>query len=217
MDYFKKLAFRNRMVAAFPWWADFKEHIKFTKHARKWHKKGFKPPFPCMLKRAIIKTEAEKFNASVLVETGTFLGDTPWFFRKHFRKIFSIEVHPSFARAATKRFAGWPNIKILEGDSSARLPEIVPAVDGRCVYWLDGHYSAGMTGRSDHDCPIWGELSAIIGKTPAPFIILIDDARCFDSDPSYPPMSELEKFTREKLPGCIFRVETDIIRIYPSV
>ncbi|MEI6676820.1 MAG: hypothetical protein WCO57_16745 [Verrucomicrobiota bacterium] len=216
MDYFKKLALRNLAIAACPWWADFKENLKFVRHARKWRRQGFKPPFPCLLKRTIIKTEAEKFDASVLVETGTFLGDTPWFFRKLFRKIFSIEVHPGFALAAATRFSRWPHIQILEGDSAARLPEIVSAVDGRCVYWLDGHYSAGTTGRSDCDCPIWGELASIIGKNRSPFIILIDDARCFGTDPSYPSLADLQKFACERLPGCAFFVENDIIRIHPA-
>ena len=215
MDYFKKLALRNLTIAIFPWWAEFKENIKFVKYAREWRQQGFRPPFPCLLKRTIIKTEADRFSATVLVETGTFLGDTPWFFRRQFKKIFSIELQPRFAHAAAQRFLHWPHIKIIEGDSATKLAEITPSIDGRCVFWLDGHYSSGTTGRGQNDCPVWGEFDAIIGKVKHPYLILIDDARCFGTSPGYPKLEEIESFVRTKLPDYTFRVENDIIRIIP--
>ncbi len=215
MPSFARISFYNKCKALFPSLAEFDENIKLLKHLRKWRRDGWQTPLPSLMKRVMIKAEAQRIGATTLVETGTYTGDTVWFFRKDLKQIFSIEIHPDLARLARVRFASWPSVKIVEGDSATKLAEIVPEVNGPCVFWLDGHYSAGITGRGSKDCPIWGEFDAIIGKMKYPFIILIDDARCFGTDADYPPLTEVDAFVRERLPGYSMRVENDIIRITP--
>jgi hypothetical protein len=215
MNSFGKIARRNRFMAWFPWWWDFKEEIKLLREGRKWRRRGWFVPLPGLLKRAIIKTEARQFGAKVLVETGTYLGDTLWFFRNEFAQMYSIEVQPDLARLARERFANRPGIKIVEGDSAECLQRIVPEITEPCVYWLDGHYSAGLTGRGSSDCPIWGEFKAIVSAGKAPALILIDDARCFGVDKDYPSLAELRQFMTQHLPHCQLTVANDIIRIGP--
>lgn len=149
------------------------------------------------------------------METGTFRGDTIWYFRNRFQRIFSIEVQPQLAALAAERFVRLRHIEIIEGDSATRLAEVVAKIDGPVMFWLDGHYSAGITGRGASDCPIWGELDAIVGKLRHPFLILIDDARCFGVDDGYPSLEELRAFTARTLPGYGMRVENDMIWIQP--
>jgi hypothetical protein len=81
------------------------------------------------------------------------------------------------------------HIEALRGDSSRVLVGVVPSIDSKALYWLDGHYSAGITGFGESHCPIMAELAAIYGFARAPFVIVIDDARCFGTDPAYPTLS----------------------------
>ncbi len=212
----RKIERANRQAALFPAWNDFNERLKLFKYAKRWQKTGWSLPLPDLMKRAILSKIATDHGAEVFVETGTFRGDTPWCFRNDFRKIFSIEVQPQLAELAANRFSKHLHIEIVEGDSAKKLAEIIPRIDGPVLFWLDGHYSAGITGRGENDCPIWGELAAINGKLAHPFVIVVDDARCFGVDEGYPTLDELRAYVSEKLPSHRMSVENDLIRITPA-
>src|SRR5690349_7703826 len=216
MSTFRRIARRNKLAAWFPGWFDFKEELKMLREARRWRRDGWKAPLPGLIKRAIIKSEARAFGATTLVETGTYMGDTLWFFRHEFEEMYSIEVQPELARLARERFARWKGVHIIEGDSASCLAQVVPKIRGRAAYWLDGHYSAGITGRGAKDCPIWGELDAIVKHKQAPTLLLIDDARCFGTERDYPSKSELQEYINRELPGHDMTVSNDIIRIAPT-
>ena len=47
-------------------------------------------PPPNELKRAILNSYREKYSLNTLVETGTFFGETVEFFKKSFKKLYSI-------------------------------------------------------------------------------------------------------------------------------
>lgn len=211
----RKIARASRRAALFPRWSDFTERLKLLKHARRWQRDGIHLPLPDLLKRAILKSAARDFGARILVETGTFRGDTVWYFRNQFQRIVSIEVQPQLAALAADRFASLSHIEIIEGDSASKLAAVVPTLDAPVMFWLDGHYSAGITGRGASDCPIWGELDAIAGKLRHPFLILIDDARCFGVDDGYPSLAELRDFATRHLPDHGMRVENDMIWLFP--
>ena len=212
----RKIERANRRAALFPAWNDFSERLKLLKYAKLWQKNGWNLPLPDVLKRSIIKRIAQDHGIEVFVETGTFRGDTPWCFRNDYRRIFSIEVQPQLAKLAAKRFFGHPHIEIVEGDSAKKLEEIIPRIDGPVLFWLDGHYSAGITGRGENDCPIWGELASINEELDHPFVIIVDDARCFGVDAGYPTLDELQAYVSEKLPSHRISVENDLIRIAPD-
>jgi len=88
------------------------------------------------------------------------------------------------------------HINILKGDSGKILNEIMPKINEPALIWLDGHYSGGITGKSDINCPIYSELGAIF-STPNDNVILIDDANCFDGTNDYPTYENLEKFLKK--------------------
>jgi len=212
-----KIRRANRMAALFPALNDFSERLKLLKYAKRWQKGGWALPLPDLMKRAILKQAAEDAGARIFIETGTFRGDTPWYFRNAFSKIFSIEVQPQLAELASERFKDLSHIRIVEGDSAKKLAEIVQEIDAPVLFWLDGHYSAGITGRGENDCPIWDEMNAIIGKVPHPFSIFIDDARSFNGSGGYPTLDELRDFVESGLPGHGMTVENDLIRITPCL
>jgi len=208
-----KYSIRNFFIGLFPWPFELAENAKLFFHASKWRKNGFNVPLPNILKRSILLRELLAHKADVFVETGTFLGDTPWFLRKRVSKIITLEVHPPLAELATKRFRNSKNIKVIPGDSGSILAEIAASLEGKVLFWLDGHYSRGITGMSFEECPIFRELDAIRLGCKADWLILIDDARDFGAYPEYPSISQLSEYFRKYNIAVEINVENDIIRV----
>lgn len=211
------IGLRNRLHAAFPETCDKLESVrKMLQFRRTLLAAGFTYPLPPFVKRAILKRAALDHSLRALVETGTQYGDTPWFFRGEMDEIWTVELSPDLAHLARRRFERFPTINVVEGDSAVQLGEIVPRLRHPVLFWLDGHYSAGLTARGASDCPIYDELLCVFGKCKQRWVVLIDDARCFGSEKDYPSLSELEKFVESALPGAVFSTEHDMIKIVPS-
>ena len=47
----------------------------------------------------------------------------------------------------------------MQGTSEVQLPKILDRLDGAVSFWLDGHFSAGVTFQGDQDTPIREELA----------------------------------------------------------
>jgi len=125
----------------------------------------------------------ERRAPRVFVETGTFRGDCAAREAAWFRHVFTIELDPELAEAARKRFADEPNVEVIEGDSGEVLPFLIarPELQEPALFYLDGHWSGGITarGRLDEDgCPLLREMEAL-GHRSFADIIVIDDARLF--------------------------------------
>ena len=132
-----------------------------------------------------------------------------------FKRLYSIELGKELCAKAQKRFKSLKHIQILQGDSADELPKITKLLTERSLFWLDGHFSAGITAQGDKDTPIFSELNTIIDANDLEHIILIDDARCFVGKNDYPKLSELEKFVNSKRSNLSITVENDIIQIFP--
>ena len=84
------------------------------------------------------------------------------------------------------------------------------------IFWLDGHYSGGITARIEKYSPIEEELQTLRHYRESAPLILIDDARGFLGEHGYPTLEELEARTKIDFPGYHFSVDEDIIRIVPE-
>ena len=93
-------------------------------------------------KRQIINLYREKYSCKSFVETGTFLGDTVWFFKEFFDELYSIELSYELAERAKKRFEDCANVNIIEGNSAIVLQQIIDKFNCPVFFWLDGHYSS---------------------------------------------------------------------------
>lgn len=206
-----KLRIRNRVLNVLPFIGDLKESIALGIFYRNWRRNGMPIPAPQPVKRAMLTGEAKRIGAETFVETGTFTADTVWFMKDTFGKIFSIEVEPTLAEIATTRFSKYPHIRIVLGDSAETLPAIMPEISGPALFWLDGHYSAGITGRGSKDCPIYEELAAIAAHPPSRFSIVIDDLRYFGTDPAYPSFEEISQHINGLFPSLKITTEVDMI------
>jgi hypothetical protein len=210
------LFFRNLTHRWFPNVAGALEDWRKTKlYRRHIMKHGFLMPLPPFIKRSIILRYALDHHCKTLVETGTQYGDTPYLFRDKFDTIYTIELSSSLAAMARKRFRPFSHIEVIEGDSGQKLAELLPRLRSKVLFWLDGHYSAGLTARGSKDCPIYAELHSIASLCKVPFVVLIDDARCFGHDKDYPSLTDLEAFVQSALPSHYMGVNNDIIHLIP--
>jgi hypothetical protein len=140
------------------------------------------------------------------------MGDMVEAQKKRFKKIFSIELGVELFNKAVLRFKNDKNVVILQGDSGKVLPEVLSNIEEPAIFWLDGHYSAGITAKGDKECPIFEELDAIFGSNKLNHILLIDDARCFNGEGDYPTVEELTEYIKSKNEEYQVEVKHDIIR-----
>ena len=182
-----------------------------------WDRDGRPTPPPHEIKQQAVLDLAHRAHTHTLIETGTFYGEMIEAMRRHFRRLYSIEIQPELATKAQQRFAKYPHITVLQGDSATALAQVVKTLSEPCLFWLDGHYSGGVTGRGVLDSPIAQELSTIFAHPVRDHVVLIDDARCFNGTEGYPTLEELRSLVKQERPEWAFEVKDDIIRCGPAV
>lgn len=133
----------------------------------------------------LIRQLATEFAIENFVETGTAYGGTALWASEHFKKVFTIEYCQEIYEQTVGKFGHITNIKFLQGDSRTEVTKIVQQLDGASFFWLDAHWSGGITYGENDECPLLEELS-IINKSSFENFILIDDARLFTSPPMPP-------------------------------
>lgn len=187
----------------------------FKKEHAAWIATGSFPPVSHLSKQQALVELARKYNLATLVETGTYLGDMMYAMQPHFEQLYSIELSKLFYSKAVKRFSSNPNIKLLNGDSALKLNEVVLQLKSPALFWLDGHYSGGITAKGDKECPVYEELEWIF-KSQLEHVIVIDDARLFIGKNDYPTIDELKAFVQAKKPNYTMEVANDSIRLLPK-
>ena len=185
-----------------------------SKDHRQWLEAGKPIPVPDAVKQLTVREYAFRYGIRVFVETGTYLGDMVFATKDIFERIYSIELSNELCEQARKRFSKDKHISILLGDSGKVLPQVLSDVHEPCLFWLDAHYSEGITARGEKETPILDEIGCVLSHPMEDHIILIDDARLFTGNNDYPTLNELRELVADKFHHYIFVVEDDIIRIY---
>ncbi len=180
-----------------------------------WRLSGRPVPPPHVVKQELIRRYGRIFDLRTLVETGTYLGEMVEAQRRHFEQVLSIELSPTLYQAAREKFAGANNVTLLQGDSADLIESVVARLAGPALFWLDGHYSAGITALGALATPVREELDVIL-RSRHDHVILVDDARCFGTG-DYPNLDAVSKMVTELRPGWTCRVADDVIRIHPPV
>jgi hypothetical protein len=179
-----------------------------------WVRAGKPIPPPEKVKQRIVKEYAKRFRLRMFVETGTYMGEMVNAVKNRFDQIYSIELGLELYENAKRRFADKKNITIIHGDSGEVLGEVLSHVNQPCLFWLDGHYSGGITVKGEVETPIRRELSHIFNHSIASHhVILIDDARCFIGDHDWPTIEELRNMC-SSAGFDAFEVKHDVIRIH---
>ena len=207
--------------------AKYSKRVKEYKIAREelsWHKtqrmlqnqwnadRNYVPP-PHIAKQEMILKYAHKFNVSLFVETGTYLAFMIDAMKDNFRELYSLELSQTLFERAVNKYVNYPHIHFLHGDSAIILPELLKKLNQPCLFWLDGHYSGGVTMKADIETPIIAELKAILDHQIKNHIILIDDARLFNGTNDYPTIANLRIFLQQYSSKFYFEIEQDIIVI----
>jgi hypothetical protein len=181
-----------------------------------WRKQGSPFPAPEAYKHAEMRRFKAAYGCQLFVETGTFIGNTMAAMQPDFETLYSVELQKDLYLKAVGRFEKTANITILNGESHLVLAELVPKLTKKALFWLDAHYSGGVTARGIYDTPISKELEAVFSSA-IDHVVLIDDARLFVGTNDYPTLEELKVFVNQKRPAWACESIDDIIRIHKPV
>jgi len=181
-----------------------------------WALKGRPLPPPPEYKQRVVAEYARRFALRILIETGSYMGDMVEACRTKFDHIVSIELDPYLYEQAKARFAQFKHIQIYEGDSAQVLPLLLTNMVCPCLFWLDAHYSGGITASGMVETPIEQELRTIMAHPVLGHVILIDDAHCFTGIGGYPDYVALQGLVLHQRPDWMLEMKDDIIRIHPS-
>ena len=100
------------------------------------------------------------------------------------------------------------------------MPKILSNIKQPCLFWLDAHYSGGITTKSELETPIMQELHHIFNNSrinKIQHVILIDDSNLFVGDKDYPKLEELKNFVYNSSPNLTLTVKYDVIRIHRNI
>jgi len=123
-----------------------------------------------------------KYLNPIFVETGTYLGEgVMTALEAGFQKVYTIELSKSLCEDAIKKFSGNDRVRLVHGDSSNCLWDVISGIREPITFWLDAHCSLGNTARGKKMCPLIEELEIIAVHPIKNHTILVDDRRLLGS------------------------------------
>lgn len=119
-----------------------------------------------------------RYPNRVLIETGTYLCEgVEMALAAGFGEVRTVELSEQLYAKAVKRYAGRPQVRLYQGTSEGQLEAMIADLREPATFWLDAHFSGGITAKGPEHSPILKELR-IIGAHPVKtHTILIDDRR----------------------------------------
>lgn len=182
----------------------------------RWRARGcpFRTPHP--YKQGLVREFGRRYGLRVFVETGTQHGRMLMAVQRHFKLIYSIELHPGLYEFSRHRLARFPHIHLIKGDSGREIPRVLESLEEDALFWLDAHFSPrGPSGELDNLCPLMAELAPILKQTQRKHVLLVDDVHSFTHDRGYPALEQVRDLVRQLRPDLNWTIEHDIIRITP--
>lgn len=212
----KKKSILNTIFKGTIFYNIYLKSLKEPLEVIRWRINGRPVPPPHLIKEQNIKKYAKQFHLHTFVETGTYYGDMVQAVKNSFNKIYSIELSDKLYSLCVNRFKSDKKICLIQGDSAIKLRNVLEEINCPALFWLDGHYSSGVTVKSENETPILDELSLIFEYPNHGHVIVIDDARNFGTNPAYPSISELTKFILNKRSDVEIKILFDSICVFPN-
>lgn len=125
----------------------------------------------------LLHDDYSKYNT--FIESGTFVGETIFNMEPHFKHLHTIEISKYLYDKVKHNVKKECKINFILGDSSVVFESLLPEIKDNCIFFLDGHYSAGNTGKGNKDCPLVEEILHINKLFKGNAILIIDDFRLF--------------------------------------
>lgn len=170
--------------------------------------------------REMVLKFKEKGGIENFVETGTFKGGTSFWAAEHFKQVYTIEIDPKISKSTQENPKCPKNIEFFVGNSKDKLPEIVPQLNGRSLFWLDGHWCNVSSFGKEEECPVLDEIHAISNLKDA--VILIDDCRAFlgplpppHDNEQWPRIDEIIVLLKQYFPNSLCTICDDVIYCIP--
>lgn len=116
------------------------------------------------------------------IETGTYCGETIFAMEPYFDSLHTVEVSPKYYTNTKRKYSG-DKINFILGDSAIVFGSLLSTLTTNGIFFLDGHYSSGDTGKGVKDCPLVEEITSINNLFTHAAIIIIDDYRLFGKSP----------------------------------
>jgi hypothetical protein len=184
----------------------------------KWQNSNGGGAMPNYGKQQTVIDYITQFEPGVFIETGTYKGKMVYAVMPYISQICSIELDKAHAERAQRRFAGYDNIQIIQGQSGEVLPELLEGIHTGCLFWLDAHYSGGSTAKGASDTPIMQELETILKhECSSEHVLLIDDAGCFGTADGYPTVEQVRERILNVHEDWTFEMKNDIMRAHRKI
>jgi hypothetical protein len=135
-----------------------------------------------------LQDDYTKYNT--FIETGTNMGWTTFNMEPHFKKVYTIEISELYYNSTKSKYHG-NKIEFLLGDSSDVFQSLLPTINDPTIFFLDGHWSNGNTGKGVKDIPLLEEIKHINTLFKHDAILIIDDFRLFGKGPQVDTNSEM--------------------------
>ena len=176
-----------------------------------WILRGKPVRSPHLLKQKTVLEYGRRFGLRNFVETGTYHGEMVQAALRHFDRIYSVELDPKLAAFARARFERQTHVRILEGSSEVRIPEVLAELDSAALFWMDaGYYGSGaQLGNIDR---LRSELNCILSHAQQ-HIVLMDDARVFTGGDGKTSAAQLISEIEQRFPNRKVEIVRDIFRI----
>ena len=142
-------------------------------------------------------------NYNCFIETGTLNGDTIFAVESYFNKLYTIEYSEKYYTNTKNKYKG-NKINFILGDSSIVFKTLLHEIDYNSIFFLDGHWSSGDTGRSEKDCPLIEEITNINILFKHKGIIIIDDFRLFGLSPLCGNNEDWSYISKDKILNILY-------------
>ena len=161
-----------------------------------------------------LKAVGKRTGAKMLVETGTFLGNTSMRCSKVFDQVVTIELDPDLHEHAKSFLSKRENVECILGDATVKLPEVLARDNCKeAELFLDGHFSSGETAHGDIPEPACELLDSLAQFREKICGIVVDDFRLFGVEAGWPKKSELISSAEQHFPGYRLSVHLDQLLI----
>lgn len=137
---------------------------------------------PSIDKDFLVLLQDDYTKYPTFIETGTFEGSTIFGLESYFDQLHTVEISEKYYNDAKNKYNG-NKINFILGDSSVVFGSLLPNITDKCIFFLDGHWSSGDTGKGEKEVPLIEEITHINDLFINSAIIIIDDFRLFGQSP----------------------------------